>query len=322
MGVIPDNIATGESEPADATRRARLPPMKSLIAFDAAARHGSFTQGALEIGITTSAVSHHIRQLEDFLGVPLFNRHAGHAVLTVAGHTYAREVEQAFGMLANATSLIAPQAWNSFLNIAVPNSFSVKWLQPRLERFLKANPHFQVRLVTLHTHELDANRYDIAIAHGLQPAGMKLVEPLLVERLRPLCSPQLVEQLGLRSPSDLAKVTLIHSNNPLNWVDYFRRIGHLAIKPAHDLWLDRSAMAIEAAVNGLGVVLESDILAESELRDGRLVAPFSDEMLTVENISYYLIRSSSMRNAVEAEVFRKWLLAEIKAANLKTVSGL
>jgi LysR family glycine cleavage system transcriptional activator len=319
MGAIPKKAAADEAELVDSTRRARLPPMKSLIAFEAAARHGSFTQGALEIGITTSAVSHHIRQLEDFLGVPLFNRHAGHAVLTVAGHTYAREVEQAFGMLANATSVIAPQSSNSFLNIAVPNSFSVKWLQPRLERFLKANPHFQVRLATLHTHELDTNRYDIAIAHGPQPSGVKFVEPLLVERLRPLCSPQLVEQLGLRAPQDLAKATLIHSNNPLNWVDYFRRLGNLAIKPAHDLWLDRSAMAIEAAVNGLGVVLESDILAENELRDGRLIAPFNDQAFTVENISYYLIRSSSMRNAMEADVFRKWLLSEIKAANLKTV---
>jgi LysR family glycine cleavage system transcriptional activator len=320
MGAIPKKVAAGDPTPPDSARRPRLPPMKSLIAFEAAARHGSFTQGALEIGITTSAVSHHIRQLEEFLGVPLFNRHAGHAVLTVAGQTYAREVEPAFAMLANATSIIAPQSWSGFLNIAVPNSFSSKWLQPRLERFLKANPHFQVRLVTLHTHELDANRYDIAIAHGPQPPGLKFVEPLLIERLRPLCSPQLVEQLGLRSPQDLVKTTLIHSNNPLNWVDYFRRIGNLVIKPAHDLWLDRSAMAIEAAVNGLGVVLESDILAENELRDGRLVAPFCDHDFTVENVSYYLIRSSSMRNALEAEEFRKWLHEEIKAANLKTVS--
>ncbi|WP_244830665.1 LysR substrate-binding domain-containing protein [Caballeronia sp. TF1N1] len=308
-----------EAEAVPDTRRARFPPLKSLIAFEAAARHGSFTQGAEEIGITTSAVSHHIQQLEDFLGVPLFQRHAGRAVLTVAGRTYARELEKAFGMIATATSLIAPQSWGGHLSIAVPNSFSVKWLQPRLQNFLKANPLFRVRLATLHTHELDANRYDIAIAHGPQTPGLKLAEPLLIERLRPLCSPQLAEELGLKNPKDLAKATLIHSNNPLNWVDYFRRIGNLVVKPAHDLWLDRSAMAIEAAVKGLGVVLESEILAEEELRDGRLIEPFSDPKFHVENISYYLLRSSSLRNSAEAAVFEKWLRAEFELANLRTM---
>nr|WP_279587336.1 LysR substrate-binding domain-containing protein [Paraburkholderia caballeronis] len=202
--------------------------------------------------------------------------------------------------------------------MAVPNSFSVKWLQPRLQKFLKANPRFTVRLVTLHTHELDANRYDIAIAHGPQTPGLKLAEPLLVERLRPLCSPQLAAELELRVPSDLARATLIHSNNPLNWVDYFRRIGNLVVKPAHDLSLDRSAMAIEAAMEGLGVVLESGILAEEELRDGRMIEPFADQKFHVENISYYLLRSSSMRNSTEADVFEKWLRAEFEA-NLRTM---
>jgi LysR family transcriptional regulator, glycine cleavage system transcriptional activator len=302
------------------TQRPRLPPLKSLIAFEAAARHGSFTQGAHEIGITTSAVSHHIQQLEDFLGVPLFHRYAGRAVLTAAGRTYSREVEHAFGAIANATSLIAPQSWGGHLTIAVPNSFSVKWLQPRLDNFLKANPLFRVRLATLHTHELDANRYDIAIAHGRpQSPDLKHVEPLLVERLRPLCSPQLAKELELKNPTDLAKATLIHSNNPLTWVDYFRRLGNLVLKPAHDLWLDRSAMAIEAAVNGLGVILESEILAEKELSDGRLIEPFSDPKFQVENISYYLIHSSSLRNAAEASVFEKWLRDEIDQANLRTI---
>lgn len=308
-----------EVEATSDTRRARFPPLKSLIAFEAATRHESFTQGADEIGITTSAVSHHIQQLEEFLGVPLFQRHAGRAVPTVAGRTYAVEVKKAFDLIANATSLIAPQSWGGHLSIAVPNSFSVKWLQPRLQTFLKANPLFRVRLATLHTHELDANRYDIAIAHGPQTPGLKLAEPLLVERLRPLCSPQLARELRLKSPKDLAKATLIHSNNPLSWVEYFRRIDNFVVKPAHDLWLDRSAMAIEAAVEGLGVVLESEILAEQELRDGRLIEPFPDPACCVENISYYLLRSSSLRNSAEADVFEKWLRAELELANLRTI---
>ena len=301
-------------------RRMRLPPLKSLIAFEAAARHGSFTQGALEVGITPSAVSHHIQQLEEFLGVPLFQRHAGRAVLTVAGRTYAREVEQALGTIADATTLISPQPHGGSLTIAVANSFSTKWLQPRFDNFLKTNPSFRVRLTTLHTHELDLNRYDIAIAHGPQPPGLNLVEPLLIERLRPLCSPKMAEELDLKHPVDLARATLIHSKTPLTWVDYFRRIGADSIRPKNDLWLDRSAMAIEVAVRGLGVVLESEGLAETELRDGRLVAPFANPRFHVENVSYYLLRSAGHRNAAEAAVFAKWVRAEIKRANLKTVS--
>ncbi|TDV33867.1 regulatory helix-turn-helix LysR family protein [Paraburkholderia caballeronis] len=110
MAVGPKADETGNPDAKQEVRRTRLPPLKSLIAFETAARHSSFTQGADEIGITTSAVSHHIQQLEDFLGVPLFQRHAGRAVLTVAGRTYARELEKAFGLITHATSLIAPQS--------------------------------------------------------------------------------------------------------------------------------------------------------------------------------------------------------------------
>lgn len=320
MAASSKNAAGHESDSSGDGRRARFPPLKSLIAFEAAARHGSFTQGALEIGISPSAVSHHIQQLEDILGVPLFQRHAGRAVLTVVGRTYARELERAFGAIADATSLIAPQPQDGSLTIAVANSFSVKWLQPRLENFLKANPLFKVRLATLHTHELDANRYDVAIAHGPQTPGLNLAEPLLIERLRPLCSPQLAKELDLKHPSDLVRATLIHSKTPLTWVDYFRRIGHPKIKSARDLWLDRSAMAIEVAVRGLGVVLESEILAEEELKDGRLIEPFIDPAFCVENVSYYLLRSSSLRNAAQVAVFEKWVRTEIELAGLKTLS--
>ncbi|WP_133768002.1 LysR substrate-binding domain-containing protein [Enterovirga rhinocerotis] len=290
-----------------------MPPLKSLIAFEAAARHESFTRGGAEIGLTTSAVSHHVQQLEDFLGIPLFQRHAGRAMLTGTGRIYSRELERAFGAIAEATSLVAPQSQGGYLTIAVPNSFSVKWLQPRLETFLKANPSFRVRLATLHTHELEANRYDIAIAHAPIPPGLKLVEPLLVERLRPLCSPKLKAELGLAQLGDLARATLIHSNTPVTWTDFFRRFEGEVVDPAHELWLDRSAMAIEAAKQGLGVVLESDVLASEELRSGELVPALSDASQVIDNLSYYLIRSSSLRNASEASIFDGWLRREISA---------
>jgi len=300
-----------------AVARPRLPPLKALLAFEAASRHGSFSQGAEELGVTPSAVSHQIQQLEDFLGVPLFQRHAGRATLTSAGRTYAREIEHAMGVIAEATTLVAPQSQSGHLVIASGPSFAAKWLQPRLPDFLRANPDVRVRLSTMSSHDdFASSRFDIAIAYGSPPATQRHVEPLLIERLRPLCSPALAAAIDLRTPQDLARATLIHSVNGLTWVEYLRRVGAGELRPNHELWLDRSTMAIEAAVDGLGVVLESEILAAEELRDGRLVAPFGDHAHTIEATSYYLVRSPGFRSGTQIAAFEKWLRAAIATANL------
>ncbi len=296
--------------------RPRLPPLKALLAFEAASRHGNFAQGAEELGVTPSAVSHQIQQLEEFLGVPLFQRHAGRAVLTGAGRSYAREIEHALAVIAEATTLVAPQSQSGHLVIAASPSFAAKWLQPRLPDFLRAHPEIRVRLSTISSHEdFDSNRFDIAIAYGAPPVAQRQAEPLLVERLRPLCSPALASALELRKPQDLARATLIHSVNGLSWTEYLRRVGTSELRPSHELWLDRSTMAIDAAVGGLGIVLESEILAAEELNDGRLVAPFGQAHI-VETTSYYLLRSPASRGGAQIAVFEKWLRAAIATANL------
>lgn len=297
--------------------RPRLPPLKALLAFEAASRHGSFAQGAEELGVTPSAVSHQIQQLEEFLGVPLFERRAGRAVLTSAGSTYAREIEHAMGVIAEATTLVAPQSQSGHLVIASGPSFAAKWLQPRLPDFLRAHPDVRVRLSTISTPaDLESSRFDIAIAYGSPPASQRHAEPLLVERLRPLCSPALAAAIDLRTPRDLARATLIHSVNGLTWSDYLRRVGVGELRPGNELWLDRSTMAIDAAVDGLGVVLESEVLAADELRDGRLVAPFGDAAHTVETTSYFLVRSAGFRSGTQITAFEKWLRAALASANL------
>ncbi len=295
--------------------RPRIPPLKALVAFEAASRHGSFAQGADELAVTPSAVSHQIQQLEEFLGVQLFQRHAGRAVLTGAGKTYAREIALAFGQISDATNLVAPQSQSGHLVIASGPSFAAKWLQPRLPAFVRNHSNVKIRLSTLSNFdELESTRYDIAIAYGRPSASQQHIEPFLTEQLRPLCSPALADALDLRQPSDLARSTLIHSANALTWLDYFRRVAAGVVTPTNELWLDRSTMAIEAAVNGLGVVLESEILATEELKAGRLIAPFG-EAYSVEVTSYYLAKSASSNPHVA--VFERWLRAEIAEANLK-----
>jgi LysR family transcriptional regulator, glycine cleavage system transcriptional activator len=171
--------------------------------------------------------------------------------------------------------------------------------------------------------DLEAVRFDLAIAYGCPPvvAGRQ-VEPLLVERLRPLCSPRLVEQDRLRQPGDLSRVTLIHSSNALTWTDYLRKITGASIKARHELWFDRSTMAIDAAVQGLGVVLESEILAAEEIEKGTLVAPFADPRFEVETVSYYLVRSAETKGRSHVSAFESWLRTKIAAANLGVTAGL
>jgi len=317
MGARAKNSPRAQTGSPAGAGRPRLPPLKALLAFEAASRHSSFAQGADELGVTPSAVSHQIQQLEEFLGVPLFQRHGGRAILTSAGRTYAREIEHAMGVIAEATTLVAPQSQSGYLVIASGPSFAAKWLQPRLPEFLRANPDMRVRLSTMTSpDDLESSRFDIAIAYGSPPASQRPVEPLLVERLRPLCSPALAGALDLRTPQDLARATLIHSVNALTWADYLRRVGAGDVKPSNELWLDRSTMAIDAAVDGLGVVLESEILAATELGDGRLVAPFGDRAHTVETTSYFLVRSPGFRTRTQIAAFEKWLRAAIATANL------
>lgn len=293
-----------------------MPPLRALSAFEAASRHGSFARGAEDLGVTPSAVSHHIQQLEDFLGVRLFQRHAGRAVLTSAGRAYAREIEHAFELISDATHLVAPQSQAGHLVIASGPSFAAKWLQPRLPEFLRAHPEVKVRLSTFSNHDdLETSWFDVAIAYGRPPPTQTRVEPLLVERLRPLCSPALAASLELRTPQDLTRATLIHSVNALTWADYLGRIDRGELRPGNELWIDRSNMAIEAAVSGLGVVLESEILAAEELRDGRLLAPFGDDDLGIETTSYFLVRSPGSRNGAQVAAFEKWLRAAIATVN-------
>ena len=317
MGANAKNSAAGELHSAAGAKRPRLPPLKSLLAFEAASRHGSFSQGAGELGVTPSAVSHQIQVLEDFLGVKLFQRHAGRATLTAEGRVYSRELEHAFRSIAEATKLVAPQSQQDHLVIASGPSFAAKWLQPRLSDFQSAHPDVRVRLSTLSSaDDLDATRFDIAIAYALPRTTKHDVRPLLAERLRPLCSPALADALGLQTLRDLSRATLIHSTNAVTWTDYLRQLGFSGLRPANEFWLDRSSMAIDAAVSSQGIVLEGEILVEQELRDGTLIAPFDDETCSIVATSYYLVRPKGFRSGNQITAFEKWLQSALDDANL------
>ena len=198
--------------------RTRLPPLKALLAFEAAARHGSFAHAAEELAVTPSAISHQIHQLEAFLGVQLFQRHAGRVTLTSAGRNYGRAIERAFALISEATQVVAPESQGGHLVIASGPSFAAKWLQPRLPEFLRAHPDIRVRLSTMSGHDdLETGRFDVAITYGRPQSLQRDSEPLLVEQAwRPPVQPGIGRsEQGFVESRTWRGATLIHSSNAL-----------------------------------------------------------------------------------------------------------
>jgi len=305
----PAQSGSSQQEPAF-----RLPPLKSLQAFEAAARHANFAQAAAQLAVTPSAISHHIQTLEEFLGVKLFLRQSGHVILTDAGSAYRREVEAALRALAEATQRIAPQSQTDTLLIPSSPGFAAKWLQPRLPGFMAIRPGVRIRIATItDTASIGHTRFDVAICYGAPAIPSMNVTPLMTEQVRPLCSPSLVRALGLHSIADLSRATLINSANAITWGAFFRHVGARNVRACNELWIDRSSMAIDAAAAGLGVVLESDLLTQCEREEGRLVAPF-ESRASISADSYHLVTPRGYRSHHHCAAFNDWLCGLAQSA--------
>ncbi|WP_172642522.1 transcriptional regulator GcvA [Azoarcus sp. KH32C] len=290
-------------------------PLKAVQAFEAAARLSSFALAADELFVTPSAVSHQIKLLEDQFGVQLFHRVHRAVVLTDSGRRYAEEVSAAFARIDMATRELGRTAKSDILTVHSTPSFATQWLMPRLARFSSLNPDVDVRLnASTEVADLVAQAVDIDIRYGLRrlpPAGtMVLTFP--PETIVPLCAPALLEgDNPICSPEDLAHHTLIHSEVCLvSWRDWMRQHRKVKLDIARGLRFDRSFMAISAAVDGLGVCLESLLLAQRELDSGRLVAPFGLDGPKVQGYTFNLLKSRAELPKIRS--FQDWLFDELE----------
>ncbi|OWJ67840.1 LysR substrate-binding domain-containing protein [Inquilinus limosus] len=291
-------------------------PLRALAAFEAAARLESFRAAAEELALTPSAVSHQIRILEARLGLRLFNRVGRGVVLSPDGAELFGRISGSFDALAEAVEAAARRGRRArrpeVVVLRTPPSLAGNWLLPRLPVFLAGHPeidirvHADLRLATEGGGRAEAEGgVDLAIWYGDHAPAAAV--PLLAETIQPLCAPSLAAR-GLGGPRDLLALPLIVTrDNRVSWEGWFRRQG-VALDDgfAGTLQLDPSHVAIEAAVKGLGVVLESDALTGDALRAGRLVAPFPG--LGVSWTAYWLdIAPGAMRRASVGAV-RAWLL--------------
>ena len=292
-------------------------PLSLLRAFEAAARTGSFRAAAMELSLTPSAVSHAVRKLEHSIGAGLFVRNARAVHLSPEGEALMRHVGRAFDELRRGLELVSTRG-PQLLRLHSAPSFAALWLSPRLARFLRDHPGVEVRLAagTDYTRFLN-DEFDADIVYGPPRQEGLVVIPLGEETVTPLCSPEMARTIG--SPIDLFSQILIESETKqIRWSDWFARNGLPAPRP-QGMRFDRSFLAIAAAVDGLGVTLESTRLAEREIASGRLVPPLVGQAEDVRYVGHHLVFPRSTRQRHSLRVFTKWLSLELGLALEPTV---
>lgn len=309
---------------------APLPPLNALRAFEATARHLSFSRAATELHVTPAALSHQIKGLEDFLGVRLFERKARSIALTDAGRQLYPGLHSAFLQIRQAVASLERLQNDRVLVISAPPGFTAKWLAPRLYRFLIANPDIDARISSSMTIvDFGADGVDVAVRNTRGPFDGLVVDKLIDIHMLPVVSPRYLDQIGaLTAPADLLKATLIHDDSLLGladiptWADWFRAAGFDHPQLDRGLRFNSADHALDAAVEGAGVLLGHRTLAYDDLRTGRLVAPFDITLKTGRAFHFVCPIGSEARPKVAA--FRTWIGAEMAAMNaaLATADGI
>jgi LysR family transcriptional regulator, glycine cleavage system transcriptional activator len=291
---------------------ARLPSLNGLRAFEAAARHLSFTQAASELNVTQTAISHQIRRLEDELGMRLFVRHNRSLALTPQARDYLPLVRAAFDDLRLATERLLRKDGGKVLTVSTLASLAAKWLLPRLATFQEAHPGIDVRITTS-TSLVDFRRDDVdaAIRYGRGHWSGVRAEWLMADELFPVCSPSLLQSnKPLRCPEDLAHHTLLHTSGGYDddWRLWLTAAGLPAAISKHGgLSFDLIFMTLQAAIDGLGVALGRTSYVQDDIIKGRLVVPF--KIALPADAGFYLVSPEGRADAAKLRAFREWIKA-------------
>lgn len=288
----------------------RLPPLSALRAFEAAARHLSFTRAAAELGVTQAAISHQVKLLEDQLGQPLFRRLTRRLLLTDAGQTLWPGVRDGFDRLAQAVQKVQSSRDGGVLTLSLTVSFAARWLVPRLGNFLKAHPEIDVKLTTT-DRLVDFAREDVdaAIRHGdgTWPGldSWRVICPVYTA----LLNPKLRKGEPLEAPGDLQRLPLlVESDDNVDWRAWFKAAG-CALRPQRRMVeFDTTQMAVQAAIEGLGVALGPPEYFADELESGKLIQPFEVYIETGE--AFFLVCPTGRAEEPKIKAFREWILTE------------
>ncbi|MBT2338436.1 MULTISPECIES: transcriptional regulator GcvA [Pseudomonas] len=301
----------------------RIPSLNGLKAFESAARHMSFTKAADELNVTQTAISHQIRRLEEELGVRLFLRLKDGLALTREGQAYFPGVCSAFQELRYCTETLLETCSHSVLTISTLVSVASKWLLPRLASFQQAFPKIDVR-VTASTELVDFRKtgIDAAIRYGSGDWKGLRADWLMADEIFPVCSPRLLEGPdALKSPADLASHTLLQVSGMTHgdWNTWLAAAGQpTKLAEGTRLTFDLAMMAVQAAVDGLGVCIGRTTYVDDDLKTGRLVAPF--DLKLKSDLGFYLVSPHATADEQKVQAFRGWLLEQVKSSNRPTIN--
>jgi LysR family transcriptional regulator, glycine cleavage system transcriptional activator len=290
-----------------------LPPLNALRAFEAAGRHLSFKQAAIELCVTQGAISRHILNLEAFLGVSLFIRSHRQVALTPEGVAYLQEARDALLRISHATTRARSKFDNRTLRIKAPPTVSIRWMVPRLGRFHARHPEIAVQVTTSHDAvDFERDQIDVGLHYGHEATDEWRHERLFGEVLVPICSRALIRRKKRFTPRDIARHVLLHSiRRPSDWRQWFDAAGLAGFGAAQELTFENSTMTYQGAVDGLGIAIAQKALVADEVAFGRLAAPSSIEVRNTA--AYYFVFPSGKQTATKVQAFHRWIVDEASA---------
>ena len=293
-----------------------LPPMNSLIVFEAAARHLSFTKAADELTVTQGAISRQIRQLEEYLGKELFIRSNRNISLTPTGLQYYQTIYSSLLNVAQATAEIKKWQGEHQITVATTNAMAALWLLPKVASFQQNNEGFDLRILTtgniLDLHKMD---FDLALFYCRTPPERMNVTTLFPEEVFPVCSPSYLAQFNADStPEDIFGKALLYLDDSqkdwITWAEWFEAVNYPVVKPKNRVNINNYPMLLQAAINGQGVALAWGSLIDDYLQSGTLVRPVETVLRTQAN---FCMLEPSDRGMIPSSVkhFRNWLLDQL-----------
>lgn len=306
----------------------RLPPLTALRAFEAAARHLSFKKAAEELHVTPAAISHQVKALEDYLGVVLFRRLTRALELTEEAEAMLPRVREGFQCFAAAVEQTRRQGGSGSLTVSAPPSFASRWLLPRLHHFTEGHPDIELRLssdlATIDRREGPAGGElpdpreedpDVEIRFGNGHYPGHRTERIFSVAFVAVCSPRLLgSEHPLRTPDDLRHHVLIHDDtipdldDRPSWSAWLRAAGVAGVEAKRGPHFSNAGLALEAAMDGLGVALALRPLVTTDIASGRLVAPF--DVAVPSRYAYYVVSPEAIAERPAVAAFRDWILRE------------
>lgn len=297
----------------------RLPPLPSIRAFEAAARHGGFQSAAEELHVSAGAIAHQVKQLESWLGVSLFQRLARGVILTPAGRQYAEALRPLLNGLADVSEAVKRHGDERVVTVTSVPSLVARWLMPRLGRLREQHPEIDMRvLASLHPVDFVREGVDVAIRLGPGPYPGLTADLLMEEWFSAVCSPAfLAAAPDLRTPADLLRYPLLHDEldmripDEIIWPRWLQAFG-VSYAGATRPSFSHTYLTLEAAANGQGVALAAEPFIEEDLRSGRLVRVFPQRVRGPYRFHLLRLPDAEARAAVKA--FCDWIKAEAAAS--------